>query len=69
MEVWKQRHGSSATYKNLFHVFQRAGYQDYADIVRKIIGKADLIMIFIHCDDYGTVPQTNRQFLRLRVKE
>ena len=53
--MWKQRCGSSATYKNLFHVFQHAGYQDYADIVIKIIGKTCLIMIFTYCGDYGTI--------------
>lgn len=42
LEIWKQKHGSSATYKNLFHVFQRAGYQNYADKVRKITSKFKL---------------------------
>jgi hypothetical protein len=43
LEVWKQKHGSSATYHHLFHVFKHAGYEDYAEKVRQIIGKAYLI--------------------------
>jgi hypothetical protein len=42
LEMWKQKHGSSATYKNLFGAFQRAYYPNYADDVRQIIGKPDL---------------------------
>ena len=34
--MWKQAHGSEATYINLIGVFQRAGYQEYADMVYKI---------------------------------
>ena len=37
LETWKQRLGSSATYNNLIGVFERAGYQDYADTVRRVI--------------------------------
>lgn len=37
MEKWKQKLGSSATYNNLIDVFERAGYQDYVDAVRKLV--------------------------------
>lgn len=37
MEKWKQKLGSSATYNNLIGVFEHAGYQDYADAVRKLV--------------------------------
>ena len=36
---WKQKLGSSATYSNLIGLFERAGYQNYADTVRNIHGK------------------------------
>ena len=38
METWKQKLGSNATYNNLIGVFERAGYQGYADTVRDIFG-------------------------------
>lgn len=37
MEKWKQKLGSSATYNNLIGVFERAGYQEYADVARKLV--------------------------------
>lgn len=37
--MWKQNNGSRATYNNLIRVFQLAGYQNYADAVKKITGK------------------------------
>lgn len=37
--LWKQRHGSKATYKKLISAFEDAGFQDYADAVRNICGK------------------------------
>ena len=37
LEKWKQKLGSSATYNNLIGVFERAGYQEYADAVRKLV--------------------------------
>ena len=37
LEKWKQKLGSSATYNNLIGVFERAGYQGYADAVRKLV--------------------------------
>ena len=36
LEKWKQKLGSNATYNNLIDVFERAGYQDYADQIRKL---------------------------------
>ena len=37
LEKWKQKLGSKATYGNLIGVFERAGYQGYADTVRRIV--------------------------------
>ena len=37
LEKWKQTLGSSATYKNLIGVFERAGYINYADTVKGLI--------------------------------
>ena len=37
MEIWKQKLGSNATYSNLIVVFIRAGYQEYADAIKKVI--------------------------------
>ena len=37
LKIWKQRSGSSATYKKLINIFERAGYCDYAEIVRKTV--------------------------------
>ena len=37
LETWKQRLGSNATYSNLIGVFERAGYQGYADTVYKVL--------------------------------
>ena len=34
---WMEKVGSSATYNNLIGVFERAGYQGYADVVRKLV--------------------------------
>ena len=39
LEKWKQKLGSSATYSNLSGVFERAGYQGYAEVVRNVCGK------------------------------
>ena len=39
---WKRCHGSLATYTNLIAAFERAGHQDYGDIVRKVVtGKSN----------------------------
>jgi hypothetical protein len=37
LEKWKLKLGSSATYNTLIGVFERAGYQEYADIVRTLV--------------------------------
>ena len=36
LETWKQRKGNAATYAKLIQVFEEAGFQGYADSVRKI---------------------------------
>ena len=38
---WKEKVGSSATYNKLIGVFERAGYKNYADIVRKVVHVSD----------------------------
>ena len=35
--MWKQRLGSEATYRRLINVFERAGFQNCAEIVRSIV--------------------------------
>ena len=37
LKIWKQRSGSSATYKKLINIFERAGYCDYAENVRRTV--------------------------------
>ena len=37
LTIWKQRSGSSATYKKLINIFECAGYYDYAENVRKTV--------------------------------
>ena len=37
LQQWKQKLGSGATYNKLISVFERAGYKNYADEVRKIV--------------------------------
>ena len=37
LEMWKQKLGSTATYSSLIGVFERAGYQGYADTVYKVL--------------------------------
>ena len=36
LEIWKQRKGLNATYRNLMDVFSRAGYQTCADRIQEI---------------------------------
>ena len=36
LQIWKYTHGSDATYGNLIRVFERAGYKDLADFVKRI---------------------------------
>ena len=38
---WKKRNGSSATYRKLIKIFERADYRKYADEVRRIINISD----------------------------
>ena len=40
LELWKQRHRSDATYNNLIEVFERAGYKNLTDVVRKTAGNS-----------------------------
>ena len=37
LEKWKQLNGVKATYSNLISVFERAGYQSYANKVKEIV--------------------------------
>ena len=37
LEMWKQARGSEATYLNLIGVFERAGYQEYAETVQSTV--------------------------------
>ena len=40
LQKWKQVNGSTATYRNLIRVFEKAGYKGYADnIVRSFISQ------------------------------
>ena len=39
--TWKKRNGSSATYRRLIKIFERAGCKDYADEVRRIAHISD----------------------------
>ena len=39
--LWKQKLGSSATYNELIRAFERAGYKEYADNVRKVVQPQD----------------------------
>ena len=36
LQIWKQRNGDAATFLKLIATFQQAGYQEYADNVKKI---------------------------------
>ena len=42
MNIWKQRLGSKATYRNLKEIFGCAGYGNYADIVTTLSYNRDL---------------------------
>lgn len=37
LEKWKQKLGSNATYNKLICAFEQAGYQEYADAIRKLV--------------------------------
>ena len=41
LQKWKQRNGAKATYSKLMRIFERAGYKNYADEVRKIAQAGD----------------------------
>ena len=41
LKLWKQQLGSDATYNKLIRVFERAGYKEYADYVRKVFRHRD----------------------------
>ena len=36
LNIWKRKLGSSGTYNKLIEIFERAGYESYADSVRRI---------------------------------
>ena len=40
MEKWKQNLGPNATYNNLIKVFEQAGYEMYAEIVKGLLMKS-----------------------------
>ena len=42
LELWKQKQGNNATYSNLIHLFEHAGYQVFADAVKKLEPDIDL---------------------------
>ena len=44
LQLWKQRLGSKATYKELKNVFERAGYCNYADTIRKVVTDSKSIL-------------------------
>ena len=39
MQKWKEKQGSETTYRKLIKIFERAGYELYADDVRSIMSK------------------------------
>ena len=41
LQTWKQRNGSKATYSKLMKIFERAGYRNHADKLRKIAEASD----------------------------
>lgn len=41
MHTWKQRNGTKATYRRLTRIFERAGYQSYANEIRRIAQLSD----------------------------
>ena len=59
MEKWKQNLGSNATYSNLIAVFERAGYQEYADAIKKLImqSSADKTENFTEKKVFPTMPE------------
>ena len=41
MKIWKRKIGLSGTYRELVNVFERAGYRDYAETVKKSAHSSD----------------------------
>jgi hypothetical protein len=39
LEKWKQKLGANATYNNLIKVFEKASYEDFAEIVKDLVMK------------------------------
>ena len=59
MKIWRQRLGSSATYKKLISIFELSGYYSYADEVRKVAGVEDDEDDDINDEDEAVIqPQT-----------
>ena len=57
--IWKQRSGSSATYRKLINIFEDAGYCDYAENVRKTVHVVESEMDdSISSDEVIPQPQT-----------
>ena len=48
MKKWKEKCGASATYGSLIGVFERAGYQNYADAIRHILREPKISGINIY---------------------
>ena len=51
LHLWKQKLGSRATYQELINIFERAGYNSYADVVRNIVCHTESEMD--HFNDYA----------------
>ena len=46
LRMWKEKLGSGGTYKKLLEVFKRAGYETYADNVRRTVQDGDIAVLF-----------------------
>ena len=46
LQIWKQKLGSRATYRELIGVFERAGYRNYVDTIHEVVfdGKVCVII-------------------------
>ena len=59
LKLWKQKFGSSATYRKLVVIFELAGYRDYAENVKKIAHAVESETVdFISSDEVIPQPQT-----------
>ena len=62
--MWKQRLGSDGTYQKLIDIFEHAGYDSYADVVRKIACSIDSEVQreidddFSNCNEFLSQPET-----------